>query len=46
MGKKNLAIEALRKLINGEIRSQSRRNVTQSKGPVPSVSIWANSRWR
>ena len=30
--KKNLAIEALRKLINGEIHSQSRRNVTQSKG--------------
>jgi len=32
MGKKNLAIEALRKLINGEVRSQSQRNVTQSKG--------------
>jgi type I restriction enzyme R subunit len=31
MGKKNLAIEALRKLINGEVRSQSKRNVTQSK---------------
>jgi type I restriction enzyme R subunit len=29
--KKNLAIEALKKLINGEVRSQSRRNVTQSK---------------
>ncbi len=29
--KKNLAIEALRKLINGEVRAQSRRNVTQSK---------------
>ena len=31
MGPKNLAIEALRKLINGEVRSQSKRNVTQSK---------------
>ena len=30
MGKKNLAIEALRKLINGEVRSQAKRNVTQS----------------
>jgi type I restriction enzyme R subunit len=29
--KKNLAIEALKKLINGEVRSQARRNVTQSK---------------
>lgn len=29
--KKNLAIEALKKLINGEVRSQSARNVTQSK---------------
>ena len=29
--KKNLAIEALRKLINGDVRSQSKRNVTQSK---------------
>ena len=29
--KKNLAIEALKKLINGEVRSQSKRNVTQSK---------------
>ena len=29
--KKNLAIEALKKLINGDVRSQSRRNVTQSK---------------
>lgn len=28
---KNLAIEALRKLINGEVTSRSRRNVTQSK---------------
>jgi len=28
---KNLAIEALRKLINGEVRSQSARNVTQSR---------------
>jgi type I restriction enzyme, R subunit len=31
MGTKNLAIEALRKLINGEVRSQA-RHVTQSKG--------------
>jgi type I restriction enzyme R subunit len=31
MGTKNLAIEALRKLINGEVRSQARRNVTQSR---------------
>jgi type I restriction enzyme R subunit len=30
-GKKNLAIEALKKLINGDVRSQSKRNVTQSK---------------
>ncbi len=30
--KKNLAIEALRKLINGEVRSQGRRNITQSRG--------------
>jgi type I restriction enzyme R subunit len=29
--KKNLAIEALKKLINGTVRSQSQRNVTQSK---------------
>lgn len=29
--KKNLAIEALKKLINGDVRSQSTRNVTQSK---------------
>jgi type I restriction enzyme R subunit len=29
--KKNLAIEALKKLIAGEVRSQSQRNVTQSK---------------
>ena len=29
--KKNLAIEALKKLINGEVRAQSHRNVTQSK---------------
>jgi type I restriction enzyme, R subunit len=28
---KNLAIEALKKLINGDVRSQSKRNVTQSK---------------
>jgi len=31
MDHKNLALEALRKLINGEIRSQSKRNVVQSK---------------
>ncbi len=31
MARKNLALEALRKLLNGEIRSQSKRNVTQSK---------------
>lgn len=29
--KKNLAVEALKKLINGEVRSQAKRNVTQSK---------------
>lgn len=29
--KKNLAIEALKKLINGDVRSQARRNVTQSR---------------
>jgi Domain of unknown function (DUF3387) len=29
--KKNLAIEALKKLINDDVRSQSKRNVTQSK---------------
>ena len=29
--KKNLAIDALRKLINGEVRSQARRNVTQAR---------------
>ena len=29
--KENLAIEALRKLINGDVRSRSRRNVTQSR---------------
>ena len=29
--KKNLAIEALRKLINGDVRSQAKRNVIQSK---------------
>lgn len=31
IGTKNLALEALRKLINGEIHSQSKRNVVQSK---------------
>jgi type I restriction enzyme, R subunit len=29
--KKNLALEALRRLINGEVRSQSTRNVVQSR---------------
>jgi type I restriction enzyme, R subunit len=29
--KKNLAIEALKKLINGDVRSQTKRNVIQSK---------------
>jgi type I restriction enzyme R subunit len=29
--KKNLAIEALRKLINGDVRSQAKRNVMQSR---------------
>jgi type I restriction enzyme R subunit len=29
--KKNLAIEALKKLINGDVRSQAHRNVTQSR---------------
>jgi type I restriction enzyme, R subunit len=31
MPKKNLAIEALRKLINGDVRSHAKSNVTQSK---------------
>src|SRR4029077_6403345 len=31
MGTKNLAIEALRKLINGDVRSHAKNNVTQSK---------------
>jgi type I restriction enzyme R subunit len=31
LDKKNLAIEALKKLINGDVRSQTKRNVTQSK---------------
>ena len=31
LDKKNLALEALRKLINGEVRSQSKRNVTQAR---------------
>src|SRR4029077_15965122 len=31
MGTKNLAIEALRKLINGDVRSHAKSNVTQSK---------------
>ena len=30
--KKNLAIEALKKLINGDVRSHAKSNVTQSKG--------------
>ena len=32
LDKKNLAIEALKKLINGTVRAQAQRNVTQSKG--------------
>jgi type I restriction enzyme R subunit len=31
MDKKNLAMEALKKLINGDVRSQAKRNVMQSK---------------
>ncbi|MBB4267975.1 type I restriction endonuclease subunit R [Roseospira visakhapatnamensis] len=31
MEKKNLALEALKKLINGEVRAQGQRNVTQAK---------------
>jgi type I restriction enzyme R subunit len=31
MDKKNLAIEALKKLIDGDVRSQERRNVTQAR---------------
>lgn len=31
MEKKNLALEALKKLLNGEIKSQSKTNVVQSK---------------
>jgi len=31
MDKKNLALEALKKLINGEVRAQGQRNVTQAK---------------
>jgi type I restriction enzyme R subunit len=31
MERKNLALEALRKLINVEVRSQSKRNVTQAR---------------
>jgi type I restriction enzyme R subunit len=31
MDRKNLALEALRKLINGEVRSQSKRNVVQGR---------------
>ena len=31
LDKKNLAIEALKKLIDGDVRSQATRNVTQSK---------------
>lgn len=31
LDKKNLALEALRKLINGEVHSQGKRNVTQAK---------------
>lgn len=32
MERKNLALEALKKLLNGEIRSQERTNVVQSRG--------------
>jgi len=32
MEKKNLAIEALKKLINGDVRSQAKRNLMQSRG--------------
>jgi type I restriction enzyme R subunit len=32
LDKKNLAIEALKKLINGTVRAQAQRNVTQAKG--------------
>ncbi len=32
MDKKNLAVEALKKLIAGTVRSQAQRNVTQAKG--------------
>jgi type I restriction enzyme R subunit len=31
LDKKNLAIEALKKLINGDVRSQAKRNLMQSK---------------
>ncbi|MGH9640300.1 MAG: DUF3387 domain-containing protein, partial [Bryobacteraceae bacterium] len=31
LDKRNLALEALRKLINGEVRSQGQRNVTQAR---------------
>jgi type I restriction enzyme R subunit len=31
LDRKNLALEALRKLINGEVRSQSKRNVVQAR---------------
>ncbi len=31
MEKKNLALEALRKLLNGDVHAQSKRNVTQAK---------------
>jgi type I restriction enzyme R subunit len=32
LGRRNLAIEALKKLIAGEVRAQARRNVVQSRG--------------
>jgi type I restriction enzyme R subunit len=42
--KKNLAIEALKKLINGDVRAQSKRNVTQSKAFSERLEA-ANSRY-
>jgi hypothetical protein len=43
--KKNFAIEALKKLINGNVRSQSKRNVTQSK-VFRLFSRWLAASWR
>jgi len=42
--KKNLAIEALKKLINGNVRAQSQRNVTQARAFSEPVEA-ANSRY-